>query len=91
VIEQLGEVLGEALDPIGAFRLVGTAMAAAVIDEHRGLVGEHRRHRIPKRVVHAERVDEHHRRRILELSADFVDELHPVAEPGPGHRHFMQP
>jgi hypothetical protein len=89
VIEQLGEVLGEALDPVRTLRLVGAAMAAAVIDEYRGLVGQRRRHRVPERVVHAERVDQHDRRRILQPSADFVDELHPVAEPYPGCCHFL--
>ena len=71
VIEELGEVVGEVLDPIGAVRLVGAAMAAAVIDQHRGLVGQRRRHRVPERVVHAERMDEHDRRRILHAVRGF--------------------
>ena len=65
-------------------------MPAAIIDEHCGLVGERRRHRVPESVVHAERMDEHDRRRILEPPANVVDELYAVAELGPGQCHFTQ-
>jgi potassium-dependent mechanosensitive channel len=91
VIEQVGEVVGERLDAIGARRLVGAAMAAAVVDQHRCRIRERGRHRVPERMIHAERMDEGDRCGVFHPSADFVGELRAVANLHLGNRHLAQP
>jgi hypothetical protein len=48
------EILGEQLDGVGAVRLVGGAMAAAVVGQHRGLARQPFGHRPPELAIHGD-------------------------------------
>ncbi len=91
VIEEVGEVVGEGLDPIGALGLVGAAMAAAVIDQHRRRFRQRGSDRVPEGVIHGQRMDEDDRRGVFHAAADFVGELGPVAGFHFGNCHLAQP
>ena len=58
MIQQFGEIIGKQLDRIGAARLVGGAMAAAVVGQHGGLGGEPLGHRAPEFAIHGDRMDQ---------------------------------
>ena len=91
VIEEVGEVVGEGLDPIGAGGLVGAAMAAAIIDQHGGGFRQRRGDRVPEGVIHPEGMNEDDRRGVLHASAEFVGELRPVTDLHCRDCHLAQP
>ncbi len=91
VVQEIGKVVGEGLDPIGTVRLVGAAMAAAVIDQHRRRFRQRGGDRVPEGVIHAQRMDEGDRRGVLHAAADLEGELAPVAGFHLGNCHLAQP
>ncbi len=79
MIEKVGEVVGKLLHQVGAFRLVGLTMAAAVVRQHRGRLAQRRRDGVPERAVHGERMDEHDPLPTLPRSRGRVGRgLHPA-------------
>src|SRR5262249_21204531 len=80
MVHQLGEVVGELFDPVGALRLVGGAVAAAVVGEHDGAVAEQRDGPVPEEPVHAERMDEHHAWTPVVAAVNVVDKPRAVTQ-----------
>ena len=85
MIEQVRKIVGELFDPVGALRLVGLPVAAAIIHQNRGRIRQRRRHRVPERVIHRQRMDEDDRR------CGCCPATHRVGEPrAVAHLHMGQ-
>ncbi len=52
MIQKVGKVVGKLLHPVRAIRLVGLAVAAAVVGEYSSRLTQRRRDGVPECVVH---------------------------------------
>src|ERR1051326_2981269 len=90
VVHQLGEIVGELLDAVRSFRLVGGAVAAAVIGEDDRSAGEQGDRPVPEEPVHAERMDQHEPRTPIVAAMHVVDKPRAVTQLYSGSHDMLE-